>query len=321
MGRFGLEDWKAVAARRAWPALLLGNGASIAVSDAFQYSSLFTVAPLTIDDCELFDALETTNFEEVLNYLDTAELICDQLRHASADVRSRHKSIRAALIQTVDQHHVDWPQTNAGDRLERIRDALGQHNAVFSTNYDLIVYWAIMDQGGGADFGDLFWNSAHTFDPLDTEAWNNKTVVYWLHGGLHLYRNRWGETTKRTNDGVNLLEAFARAKEPALFVSEGTWKRKRRAIRRSDYLEHCYVTLSENDDNVLVFGHSLAPQDRHLIKALRRVPRRHMAYSIYPDTQRQVNLERARIEEIFPNFRIRFFDSTTHPLGDPALRV
>ncbi len=161
----------------------------------------------------------------------------------------------------------------------------------------------------------------HTFDPLDTEVRDDKTLVYWLHGGLHLYRDQWGQATNRVNGGMNLLDAFKFAKEPALFVSEGTSKRKRRAIRKSDYLEHCYVSLCQTEGNIVVLGHSLSSQDMHLATALRQAPTPDTwPMASFPGTRRQVEKERDRIKDLFPSFRLRFFDSTTHPLGDPRSR-
>lgn len=321
MGTFGLDTWNVVKKKRDWTSLLLGNGASIAVSDGFRYSSLFQVAPLNSSDRDVFAALETSNFEEVLNHLRISELICTQLNHASGDVATRHKSIRRALIDAVDDHHVSWLDVNQADRLETISAALRQYAAVFTTNYDLLVYWAMMIDGAGTGFGDLFWNSSHTFDPFDTEVRDDKTIVYWLHGGLHLFTNTWGQAVKRAGGALNLLEAFASAPEPPLFISEGTWRRKRRAIRRSQYLEHAYAALAGGEDDIVVLGQSLSVQDSHIVQAIRRDPSRRLAFGIYPASQTKVNRQRAEISDLLNGSRVWFFDSTTHPLGDPALKI
>jgi hypothetical protein len=223
MGAFGLDDWIDID-DGDWPTLLVGNGASRAVSSKFAYDSLYASAPLTQDDSDLFEALGTTNFEEVLNHLRTASLVCDQLGHASSDVDDRYESIRDALINAVHTHHVGWSDVDAGDRLLKISEALLAYEAVFTTSYDLLIYWAIMNAGlpSGDGFGDLFWNADHAFDPFDTEPFDDKTLVYWLHGGLHLYRTGAGRAKKRTNTGANLLESFATGNRVPLFVSEGT---------------------------------------------------------------------------------------------------
>jgi hypothetical protein len=322
MGAFGLDDWDDID-HGDWPTLLVGNGGSLAVSSKFAYDSLYTVAPLVQDDREVFVALDTTNFEEVLNHLRTASLVCRQLGHHSSDVDNRYNSIRNSLIKAVHAHHVSWPDVNLGDRLQLIRKALLAFESVFTTNYDLIIYWAIMNGGvpPGDGFGDLFWNDRHVFDPFNITRFGKKTLVYWLHGGLHLYRTPAGETTKQTSNGGTLLASFAAGKRVPLFVSEGTWRQKRRAIRRSDYLEHAYTTFAGTSGPLVVFGQTLGDSDRHLIKAILRHPRRDIAFGIYTTKQRSVNLQRAQVENHFPHANIAFFDSRTHPLGDPALRV
>lgn len=323
MGAFGLDDWGAVANEREWPVLLIGNGASRAVAEKFAYDSLYAAAPLTSNDKDLFDALGTCNFEEVLDRLRTAELICTQVGHDANDIRDRYSSIRNALIGAVSTHHVTWQEVNAGDRLFKIRQTLKAHDAVFTTSYDMLIYWAIMNDGSppGEGFGDLFWNNSHTFDPLDTVPFGDKTLVYWLHGGLHLCREWSGETAKTTSAGANLLDTFASDGRIPLFVSEGTSQQKLRAIRRSDYLEHAYKTFAEAEDDLVVFGQAFGTQDDHLVQAIRKKPGRHVAYGIYPTTLSDTNLQQARIKNLFPDAAVAFFDSKTHPLGDPALLV
>jgi hypothetical protein len=59
MGSFGLNDWgrEVVASERMWPVLLIGNGASRAVSAKFSYGLLYEAAPLSAGDRLVFDAL------------------------------------------------------------------------------------------------------------------------------------------------------------------------------------------------------------------------------------------------------------------------
>jgi hypothetical protein len=67
-----LMDWPDVEELADWDGLLLGNGMSINVWSGFDYSSLFEEADLSRSDSKSFEALETTNFEVVLESLDRA---------------------------------------------------------------------------------------------------------------------------------------------------------------------------------------------------------------------------------------------------------
>jgi hypothetical protein len=256
MGQFGLADWEEIADRRDWPILLHGNGASCAVSHRFAYPSLYQAAPLTADDRDIFSAPGTTNFEEVLDHLRTAALICDQVGHDPDDVHDRYDSVREALIEAVNFHHADWVDVDDGGRLRRLRRALRPYDEVYTTCYDLLVYWAIMrGKPPGEGFVDFFWNAGLSFDPLMTSVHADRTAVYFLHGALHLYRGPHGVTKKRTSRSGNLLAQIATPRRSPLFVSEGTAQQKLRSIRRSDYLSllirtsACRRTASSSSGN------------------------------------------------------------------------
>jgi hypothetical protein len=207
----GLEDWAELRGRGEFTGLLLGNGASRAVWPKFAYDSLFDLARdvqedahLTAEDIALFEALSTRNFERVLSALRTASAVGKALGHLTAALDTRYDSVRRALVAAVHHTHVPWALVNDAV-LDSIRRALLPHRFIYSTNYDLLVYWAIVRGEGG--FKDLFWDEY--FDLSDTELWGKDTAVLYLHGGLHLYRTPDGRTLKRrASEGQNLLDLF-----------------------------------------------------------------------------------------------------------------
>jgi hypothetical protein len=320
VGAYGLADWSELANGSLWPVSLLGNGASRAVSEVFAYDSLLAEANLADADLDLFETIGTSNFEEVLRALDIARFVCQQLNHNDAGVQARRDGIRQALATTIHNHHVGWQQA-AGWRLTEIRAALRDFSAVFTTSYDLILYWA-MNYPAPDGFIDHFWHMPDNhFDAADSPTWNDRTVVYWLHGGLHIYR--WGSdgTAKRVNDGAALLGQFAEGGFLPLYVAEGTAEQKRRAIRDSDYLSFCLRSLESDDRAIAIVGHAIGEPDQHLVEAISCHPDRRVAYGVYPTTQLEVDATRARIQQRLNNDAVEFFDSTTHPLGAPTLTV
>jgi hypothetical protein len=126
---------------------------------------------------------------------------------------------------------------------------------------------------------------------------------------------------KRKAEGSNLLQTFATGPDIPLFVSEGSAEQQRRAIRRSDYLDHVYATFEATTGRLVVFGHGLTDADEHLNLALREDPNREVACSIFPTTQHEVDLRRDQAVAAFPEVDFKFFDSRTHPLGDSAIQV
>jgi hypothetical protein len=123
-----------------------------------------------------------------------------------------------------------------------IRNSLLTYETVFSTNYDLLLYWAIMADHPGL-FRDYFWSTV--FDSSNTKVWGTATRILYLHGALHLYYGTDGQTYKeRAETDVNLLDLFGRRADAVpLCVTEGTAQEKLSVIARSDYLSFAFQQL------------------------------------------------------------------------------
>jgi hypothetical protein len=185
-----LYPWSAVRdGAVAWSGLLLGNGASIAVADTFAYSSLYDVSrspncphPLTPRAERLFAELQTTNFEFVLASLKISHRVCEATGVSAPGLPGLYSDIQHALFEAVAQVHVEW-ELVAFRTLGRIRTELMHYRSVYSTNYDLLVYWAMMHEDNQDAFKDFFLDPDGAFDATDVEPWGNPTLVYFLHGG------------------------------------------------------------------------------------------------------------------------------------------
>jgi Domain of unknown function (DUF4917) len=327
-----LPSWDEVRATTQFTGILLGNGASRAVWDGFGYESLYNIAltenqnhPLSPEDAALFEALNTRNFENVLAGLATTRRVAAALGLEIPVVTERYASIQSAVAEAVRQTHIPWMSV-PDVTLTAIRNELRTYRFVYSTNYDLLVYWTLMHAGEGS-FKDFFWTAPPYFDLANTEVWEEPTLVLYLHGGLHLYRTVMGRTVKRSGEyGTNLLELFGTpfvttVGEDAtpLFVSEGSPADKLDSIRRSDYLGFSYTKLTEHEGPLCVFGHSLSDLDDHIVKALQQ-SKVSLAISIRPGPPMTVIERKALAIAKFPA-GVRFFDATTHPLGNAGLKV
>jgi Domain of unknown function (DUF4917) len=327
-----LAPWDLVMRMHDWAGILLGNGASLAVWNSFAYTSLYDTAcsnttgqPLPAEDRAIFDALETTNFESVLAGLRTTALINDAIGTDPSVALDHYDAIRESLVAAVHAVHVPWLAVSAGT-LEQIKQALCAFDFVFTTNYDLITYWAAMSEAPG-DMPDYFWSREHScviFDPLNVDVWNKATKLLWLHGGLHLLHLADGRAAKRVApSGWNLLEVFGEPDDNypgavPLFVSEGTADDKMAAIRRSEYLRFALTEFSRFDRPLVVFGHSLSDQDRHLVDIL-RTSRRPIALSLRQAEPEALLAKKNELRGRLHQTGILFFDAATHPLGNPDL--
>jgi hypothetical protein len=317
-----LHDWRDAGERQYH--LLLGNGASMAVWNRFKYPSLFKVAKyqgkqrLTERDIKLFEVFQTQNFEQVLGSLATAERVCHALGMPCDDLRGYYERIKNALCTAVKETHLPYA-TIGSTVLSAIHDEIVRYRSVFSTNYDLILYWAINQ--GTAGFKDFFWEAGPRFNLADTyvDAPENSTQVYYLHGGLHLVRSEDGRTTKLRGEVFNnILEQFGTV--PPLFISEGEHQMKLASIRRSDYLSFAYQQLTALEGKLCIFGHSLGPSDSHIVDAIRASHVDDIAISVHGDL---THSEKHRLIESLtvPKRNVWFFRAGTHPLGHEALCV
>jgi hypothetical protein len=208
-----------------------------------------------------------------------------------------------------------------------ISDTLERFEWVFTTSYDLLVYWA-MAAGGFEPFMDHFrWGGRCEFDPRRTTVPANRVPVYFLHGALHLVVGSSGVTWKlRQTDLDNILDQFGQpikgdARARPLLVTEGSAEDKLAAIEDNAYLSHALDRLRERKLPVVVFGSSLSEQDSHLADALSENPKRPIAVSMLPANKQELLSKQVDICGRLAAQPLLFFDATTHPLGDPALRV
>lgn len=321
-----LERWSDVLVGTKWPTLLVGNGASVNLWGGFAYASLREQAVLSAVAEVVFDELDVGNFEMVLEAIHHARVIVEALGGPTEAIDKEYKQVKDALFEAVHAAHIGWSQCG-DERFDTIADVIQNHDAVYTTNYDLCMYWARVDavrRSARRDVIDFFWYGK--FDPNEIEI-RDRIAMYYLHGAIHLWHDDRGDSGKWTNaKGGNLL-SLAEKYTPEtslrpLFVSEGSSKAKLQTIRRSPYLSFCLDSLRKDRGNTVVFGQSFCDQDKHIVTALTEGRSRDIAISIYPrDDPQWIIAEKARIAILLGENKLRFFDSTTHPLGDPSLTV
>lgn len=321
-----LDEWPDVEPRFSEAALLIGNGLSINVWPPFAYGSLFDQArtdELTDEDRALFAGTE--NFERVLSDLNTAIRVNEVLDLAADPIYERYRSIQRALGQAIRGVHLTRSQVTEAT-LARIKAELEHYEWIFTTSYDLLVYWAMGCGGTFTPFLDHFRGGGRLEFRADrADVYVGQIPVYFLHGALHLVVSGSGVTWKLRRGAIQtLLDQFGEpiAGDPQarpLLVTEGTARDKLRAIEGNAYLAHALQRLRSIELPMVVFGSSLSAQDDHLVDALNEHPRRATAVSLLPGPRREVAARQADIYSRLQTNDLRFFDATTHPLGDPGL--
>lgn len=335
-----LKGWNEIREDYFGHGIVIGNGQSIAVDPRFEGQSLFAIAKtkLSDDDLRIFENLETENFEEVLGKLVTARKILTaikDLRYRKPPLASKYDRIKNALIDAVREVHIHRSKLS-DDAAYMIGEELSRYKIVFSTNYDLIIYWSLMHWAHESkrldDIRDHFKDASMYSDARifwlsgveDVEKDPRITEFFFLHGALHLFQLPTGEPAKLVYNGQTILNRFYHYPEDGsvpLVVSEGNAQYKLRAINRSTYLAYAFSRLERYCGPLVIFGHRCDKVDEHIVKAINRFPQRRIAISIRAKNDDYICERKAHYRKCFRYAKIDFFQADTHPLGSPDLRM
>ncbi|MBR0686589.1 DUF4917 family protein [Bradyrhizobium manausense] len=291
---------EAIAQSDGQRSLLIGNGFSIAQSAGlFSYANLLEKSGLQEGSAikNVFAKLNSVDFELVMYALEHASKI--EEAYGEEDRASLFKNdasaVREALIHAVRQVHpkisVDVPQ----QQRERCSTFLRNFDNIFTVNYDLLLYWVILHIGG-YEFTDGFGlgSEEHGFRTFSTAGMCN---TFYLHGALHLFLGDERATQKRVVTGQAIVDEIAdsirRRGQLPLFVAEGSTKQKMERINSVPYLRNNYDRLKGLQDNLFVYGHSVAENDYHLYDAIFASSIRKLFFCVYqPDENLQPVKER-----------------------------
>lgn len=259
--------------------LLIGNGLSIGITKIFAYASLKRVAiirrRLNQQDEDIFEKLKTSDFELVLRRLKEAAELNRILGHRRPAylMDATYRKFRRALVDAISSIHPEH-RTVKDDWLKASHKELMNFEKVFTTNYDLILYWIIAVDF--QNFVDFFWSGVGDnlkFNPFDIGNRNHRTEVYYLHGALFLFSEDGLIQKIRSGLATNLQNLIkyhiTLRNHLPLFVSEGTHVDKQNAIANNQYLSFALTQFGSIEEGLTIYGHSLnSESDKHLIEAI-----------------------------------------------------
>lgn len=302
--------------------LLLGNGFSMAWDfTKFSYNSLFDEAKEEMSPAlrAVFASMGTRDFEEVIRALQTSADVVAAYLPKSPLVRKRllrdADRLKEHLIQAVAGNHPERPSDVTKAQYAACHKFLanvlgkGADNKVYTVNYDLLLYWALMqDEAAAFSLGhdDGFRKDREDRDASYVEWQGTGTAsrtqkVHYLHGALHLF-DAGHQLQKYTwkNTSVALIDqtraALAKNSFP-LFVAEADTRSKEAKIQHSAYLHHnlksfaqCCAKEAKGGSCVFVYGHSFADNDAHILKHLGYGRLSHAYVSMYGDPESSANV-------------------------------
>lgn len=265
--------------------VLLGNGFSRAWrDDIFSYDALLeqaTFDALSPSARGAFDALGTTDFEVVMRALRAAGALAEHYATTDRDLAERFlldaDGLREVLVQAIANNHPSRPHEVSQSEYEHVRAFLRHFDKTYTVNYDLLLYWAMMQELLPAVRCDDGFRTPDD-GPTEYVTWDiygrHDQSVYYLHGALHLF-DAGHELKKYTwkNTGIPLIKQIRAALSNnlfPLFVSEGESRQKVEKIRHSDFLTRGHRSLGEISGALFVYGLSMSENDDHIVRRIEK---------------------------------------------------
>ena len=281
--------------KKRTPHLLLGNGFSIAYDpNIFSYNALHTFIH-RIDDpllTKLFDIVNTKNFELVMQQLNN---FCELIEAFSTDkklledVRKASSSLKCSLVDAIKELHPEHVFEISDDECAHCAEVLSPYldhkGNIFSTNYDVLLYWVLMrsklsnGDGFGRDREDDPDDHETELELSDELYWGRNAstqTVHYLHGALPIF-DTGIEVIKEHYDGDYLLENIEKRLERGeypIFVASGNGEEKLNHIMHNRYLSYCYETLAGIEGSLVTFGFNFGEYDHHIIEAINTASKR-----------------------------------------------
>jgi hypothetical protein len=313
----GIRQWDWIKEQFTECPLLLGNGFSLNFSSRLLYRNLYEKY---IENCpedvkKLFKEFKSTNFEIILEHLESTERVCNALGIDHKRISKNKELIKQGLIDSINRIH-PTPDEIENDKIKLVAEQIKEFDQVFTTNYDLFLYYLILES---KKFGDYFYMpyfEDKRFKRFKTGDILNKNHIYYLHGALFVFEKS-VDTIKIKRDDNWLIEVIT--KEIAednypVFISEGTSEMKLKGIQSNNYLTYCFRELKENKNkNLVIYGQSLSDQDLHIVNAIDENYDK-VAISIRISenkTMNELKSDMNRIKSILKNTEVEFYDSST----------
>jgi Domain of unknown function (DUF4917) len=216
--------------------LLLGNGFSIAYDSAiFSYNALHDFVT-KIGDKDLsiiLGVLATTNFEVIMQQLDNfSGLIAafggDPKLKKKVDAASAKlkKSLLDAVKALHPEHVFKIPEEKSAACSRFLNVFLNSGGSVYSTNYDLLLYWVLMRNGvlNHVDGCGRELENPDESVPAEDQIWSDELIwgkhretqnVFYLHGALPFFDNGIAVTKEEYDEYNYLLEKISARMAPA----------------------------------------------------------------------------------------------------------
>jgi hypothetical protein len=299
--------------------LIMGNGFSMAYDHKiFSYNALYDFIEKLEDATlsKLFEVINTKNFELVMRQLDNFIEIAKAFDDTGVMVKAlqdANQRLQESLIQAVSSLHPEHvfaiPDTESQSCYNFLQEYLSKGGKVFSTNYDLLLYWILMRNNAKNaidGFGQELLNPVEIrkgedpeYDDLLWGKYKEEQTVYYLHGTLPIFDTGTEIEKEVYRDSKYLLNNIKERmdnKEYPIFVTAGNGTEKLTHIYHNRYLTFCYESLCKITGSLVSFGFNFGEYDEHIIEAVNKAAKRgaqsgEKLFSIYIGVYSETDLE------------------------------
>lgn len=322
--------------------LLMGNGFSMAYdSEIFSYNALNKFIEDSNDELlnKLFGVVNNKNFELVMRQLENFCDLVDVFGYdpkLKVDVQLAITKLKKSLLDAVKSLHPEQvfnvPEEKSKACARFLSRYLNNGNKVFTTNYDLLMYWVLMrNHAQLPKHVDGFGREVENYEPFmkseDIEyselRWGkNKSEqnVYYLHGALPLFDTGIDVVKEEYTTSAYLLENIEKrigCGEYPVFVTAGNGNEKLTHIMHNQYLTDCYENLCRVGGSLVTFGFNFGEYDDHIIDAINIAGKQDIndkLWSIYIGVYSDADEQHInRIKSKF-NVKVNMFDAKTAPV-------
>jgi hypothetical protein len=273
--------------------LLLGNGFSMSYdSGIFSYNALSTFIDKTSNELlkKLFSTINTKNFELVMqqldNFVEIAKIFSSDTELV-IKIKEASNTLKDSLIEAVKELHPEHvflvPEEKSRSCFNFLNDYLSNSGSIFSTNYDLLLYWVLMRNksafaidGFGRDLensDDIIKGDEPEFSELRWGKYKKKQTIFYVHGTLPIFDTGIDIVKEEYDSQHYLLQKIntrIEKKEYPIFVTAGGANEKLNHIMHNKYLSNCYDQLSTIQGSLISFGFNFGEYDTHIIEAINK---------------------------------------------------
>lgn len=310
--------------------LLLGNGFSIAYNkEIFSYDKLFEYSDMSENVKGVFKEFNTYDFEIIIKKFTEAHRLFKKYKpdnKIAEELLLEANNIKEKLVNSISEKHPNSQFEISENRIFNTLIFLSNFDNIFSLNYDLLLYWVLMNKN---DLKNKHPKIKHIYDMNDgfhrnghlTWGYKKKLQnVFYLHGALHLIDEdiKIIKIENRENSNlISIIQSYLEANCFPLIVAEGSSNEKLIKIKHNEYLNYCYNSLSCIEGNLVIYGHSLADNDEHILKQIAgNINIKNIYVSVHdPEnnyetiSEKALNIFRKRIDKT--PLKLNFFDAGT----------